>query len=166
MFSLSFIFRSIIIIIINIIRWRRRNTLLRVFHTSVAGINTLVTEPRAPITVGMTVTFMFYNFFNSRARSWYLSSFSFSFNFTQWSARTAKSTILQVLIFLLIIIWFGRLVEVRWSVCISKPRGVCASHFPGQILDCAYTIWFFGQTSIFCKIPSGSPCPFSFSHQR
>ena len=55
-------------------------------------------------------------FFNSRARSKYPSCFSLSFNFTLWLAGTAKSTILQV------------------------PRGVCASHFPGQILSCVYLV--------------------------
>ena len=57
----------------------------------------LVTELRAPITIGINVTFMFHSFFNSLVRSKYLSLFSLSFNFILWSARTAKSTILQVL---------------------------------------------------------------------
>ena len=39
---------------------------------------------------------MFHGFFSSLARSRYLSFFSFSFNFTLWSAGTAKSTIQQV----------------------------------------------------------------------
>ena len=43
-----------------------------------------------------------------------------------WSAGTVKSTILQVLFFLLIIIRFSLLVEIRWSVCISKShRSLC-----------------------------------------
>ena len=67
-------------------------------------INPLVTVKRAPITIGMIVTFMFHSlfffvFFNSQARSWYLSFSWLSFNFTLWSAGTAKSTILQVLFF-------------------------------------------------------------------
>ena len=71
---------------------------------------------------------MFHSFFNSLARSRYLSFFLFSFNFTLRSARTAKSTILQVLSFLLIIIRSGCLVEIRWSVCISKSqRSLCVS---------------------------------------
>ena len=41
----------------------------------------------------INVTFMFKSFFNSLAKSRYLSFFSFSFNFTQWSAETAKSII-------------------------------------------------------------------------
>ena len=60
--------------------------------------NPLLTVPRAPITIGIIVTFIFYSFFNSQARFRYLSYFSFSFTFTLWSAWTAKSTILQVLL--------------------------------------------------------------------
>ena len=59
--------------------------------------NPLVTAPRAPITIGTIVPFMFHGFFNSVAKSWYLSLFSYSFNFILWSAGTAKSRILQVL---------------------------------------------------------------------
>ena len=66
--------------------------------------NPLVTVPNAPITNGITVTCMFYSFFNSLARSRYLSLFSHSFSFILWSAETAKTTILQVLFFLLLII--------------------------------------------------------------
>ena len=55
--------------------------------------------PSAPITIGITVTFMFDSFFSSLARSRYLSLFSLSFSFTLWSAGMAKSTIRQVLVF-------------------------------------------------------------------
>ena len=44
-------------------------------------------------------TFTFHSFFNSLAKSRYLSFFSLSFSFILWSAETAKSTILQVLFF-------------------------------------------------------------------
>ena len=59
--------------------------------------NPLVTVPNAPITIGIIVTCMFHSFFNSLARSRYLSFFSHSFSFILWSVGTAKSTILQVL---------------------------------------------------------------------
>ena len=59
--------------------------------------NPLVTVPNAPITIGTIVTFMFHSFYNSLARSRYLSFFSLSFRFILWSAGTAKSTILQIL---------------------------------------------------------------------
>ena len=88
-------------------------------------INLLVSVPTIPITIGIIVTFMFHSFFNCLARAKYLSLFSNSFNFTLWSAGTAKSTILLVLsffffFFLLIIIKSSRLAEIRWSVCMSK----------------------------------------------
>ena len=64
--------------------------------------NPLVTVPRAPITIDIIVTFMFHSFFNSLARSSYLYLFSHPFNFTLWSTSTAKSTILQVLVFFVV----------------------------------------------------------------
>ena len=91
--------------------------------------NPFVTVPKAPITIGIIVSFMFHSFFNSLARSRYLSFFSHSFSFILWSAGTAKFTILQVLFFLLIIIIrSGLLAEIRWSVCMSKShRSLCVS---------------------------------------
>ena len=38
-------------------------------------------------------------------------------------------------------------------------RGVCVSHFPEQMLGCAYTIYSYDQISIPCTVPNGSPCP-------
>ena len=82
--------------------------------------NPLVTLPKAPITIGTIVTFMFHSFFNSLARSRYLSFFSLSFRFILWSPGTAKSTILQILFLLLIIMRSGLLAGIRWSVCMLK----------------------------------------------
>ena len=53
--------------------------------------NPLVIVPRTPVTIGIIVAFMFHSFFSSLARSRHLSFFSHSFNFTLWSAETAKS---------------------------------------------------------------------------
>ena len=99
--------------------------------------NPLVTVPNALITIGIIVTCMFHSFFNSLARSRYLSFFSHSFSFILWSAGTAKSTILQVLFFsffffffffLLIIIKSGLLAGIRWSVCMLKShRSLCVA---------------------------------------
>ena len=102
--------------------------------------NPLLTVPKAPITIGIIVTFMVHSFFNSLARSTYLSLFSHSFNFILWSATTAKSTILQIFFFFLIIIRSGLLAEIRlsvfmskshWSLCVSFSRtsaGLCIYH--------------------------------------
>ena len=75
--------------------------------------NPLFTVPNAPITIGTIVTFMFHSFFNSLARSRYLSFFSLSFRFILWSAGTAKSIILQILFLLLIIMGSGLLTGIR-----------------------------------------------------
>ena len=66
--------------------------------------NLLVTVPKAPITIGIIVTFMFHNFFNSLAKSRYLSFFSHSFSFILWSAGTAKSAILLVFFSFIIVV--------------------------------------------------------------
>ena len=66
-----------------------------------------ITVPKVAITIGINVTFMIHCFFfNSLARSRYLSFFSFSFNFTLWSAGTAKPTTLQVLFLLFTLLQF------------------------------------------------------------
>ena len=106
--------------------------------------------PRAPITIGITVTFLFR-----------LSFFSFSFKFTLWSDGTVKSTIRQVLLFLMILTRFGRLAEIRWSVCISKSRrclcvsysktdsGLCILHFIIITIIIVNIIsWWVLQTSV------------------
>ena len=77
--------------------------------------NPLVTVPNAPITIGIIVTSIFHNFFNSLARSRYLSFFSHSFSFILRSAGTAKSTILQIQLLLLLLLLFTSL-ELLTSV--------------------------------------------------
>ena len=63
--------------------------------SSTLSINLFANIPITSIRIGITVTFMFL-FCNSLSRSRNLCFFSLSFNFTQWSAEAAKSTILQV----------------------------------------------------------------------
>ena len=90
--------------------------------------NLLVTVPLAPITIGIIVIFMFHNFFNSLARSRYLSFFSHSFSFILWSAGTVSRQFCKFsfFFFLLIIIKSGLLAEIRWSVRMSKSqRSLC-----------------------------------------
>ena len=91
--------------------------------------NPLLTVPNAPITIGIIVNCMFHSFFfNSLARLRYLCFFSHSSSFILWSARTAaKSTILRILFFFLLIInGSGLLAEILWSVCMWKSyRSFC-----------------------------------------
>ena len=93
---------------------------------------------------------MFHSFFNSLAKSRYLSFFSFSFNFTRWSPGTSKSPFQQVLFFA--ITSSGRLAEIRWAVCIKKSQNLqdrfCVVHIPFVHMV---------KLRFFCTIPSGLP---------
>ena len=80
---------SILIDLNNAIIWMI-STCPFISESSSPFINPLVTVPRAPITIGINVTFMFHSFFFSLARLRYLSFFSLSFNFTLWSATRAQ----------------------------------------------------------------------------
>ena len=140
----------------------RRPDLIVITPKSSSAFNNLsVTVSKAPITIGIIVTFMLHIFFNSLAKSRYLSFFSHSFSFILWSAGTANSTNLQNLFFrwlLLGLIFWPRLGDL--SVC-QSPKGVCVCHSLGQMLGFAYTICSYGQIWISCTSPSGSPCPTS-----
>ena len=87
-------------------------TLPLISKSSSPFINPLVTVSRAPIRIGIIVTFMFHSFFNALTSSTYISFFSHSFSFTRWSARTAKSTI-YVFSFLYIILRSDRVQVIR-----------------------------------------------------
>ena len=53
-----------------------------IFKSSSLCTNPLLTIPSAPIIIGIIITFMFYSFFNSLARSMYLSLFLNYFNYS------------------------------------------------------------------------------------
>ena len=101
-------------------------------------------------------------FFDSLVRSCYLPLFSFSFNYTLWSAGTEKSTILQVLFFFFVNYYKVRS-RLRDPFVCQNPIGVDASYFLGQMLGCANTLCSYGQIPISCTIPSRSLCPLSVS---
>ena len=87
--------------------------------------NPSVTVPRAPIIIVITVTFMFLSFFNSLARSRYLSLFAF-FQFYPKVNRNDKVHYSAGSLFLLTITRSGHLAEIRWSFCILKSfRSLC-----------------------------------------
>ena len=109
---------------------------------------TKVTVPRAPITIGIIVTFMSHRFFNSQARSKYLTLFLHSFNFTLRSAVISKFTILQILSFLLITIRSGCLAEIMWSVYISKSqRCLCVSFSRTDSGLCIYHLFEWSNSN-------------------
>ena len=102
--------------------------LVRQLSSPAIPLTPLVTVTNALITIGMIVTCIFHSFFNSLARSRYLSFFSHSFSFILWSAGIANWQFCKFSFLLLIIIMFGLLAEIRWSVCTSKSqRSLCVS---------------------------------------
>ena len=81
--------------------------------------NPLITVPKGLLTIGIIVTFMFHIFFNSLARPRYFSfhSHHFSFFFGQpWQQNLQ----FWKFPFFLILVRAGLLVEIRWSVWMSK----------------------------------------------
>ena len=101
--------------------------------------NPLITEPKAPFMIGIIVTCMFYClfvFFNSLdCRGTYSSVHILS---VLYCGQPVKSTILQILIFVLII-WSGLLAEIRLSVCMSKShKSLCV---PFSRTDAGFCIY-------------------------
>ena len=91
--------------------------------------NPLVTEPSALTTISITVTFIFYNFFKTLARSTYLSFFLFSFNFTRIVSQVSKVHNSVNSLFLLIITRSGHLTEISWSFIIYLQIMVVIKHY-------------------------------------
>ena len=87
--------------------------------------NSFVIVPKAPITIGTIITFMFHSFFNSLVRSRYLSFFSHYFRFILWATG-----IMQILFFFLLIIIRSNLLAGIWlSVCMLKSRRILCVSF-------------------------------------
>ena len=121
--------RTLLIILANLnyaVLWMLP-TWSHIYKSSNHFISPLEIVPSTQITVAVTVNFMFHIF--SLARSWYLYLFSLSFNFSLRSVGMVKSTIQQVLFFWLSLIRSGRLVEIRWSVCISNSQRILSILF-------------------------------------
>ena len=89
--QLSSTLLSINIVLNNVVVWMVSSRPL-ISKSSSPFNNPFVTVSKAPILIGIIVTFMFHRFFNSLARSRYFSFFSLSFSFNLCSAGTAKST--------------------------------------------------------------------------
>ena len=84
-------------------------------------INPLMTVLRAPITIGISVLFMFLSFFfSSLARSAYILAFRFFSVLLCGQLEQQCPLFSKFFFFLLIITRSGRLVNIRISVCISK----------------------------------------------
>ena len=115
--------------------------------------NPLVTIPKAPITIGTVVTFMFHNFFSSLSRLRYLSSFLHSFSYLIWSTGTAKSIISKIL-FMFCWLGLGLVFWLRFGdsfVC-QNPIGVYICHSQRQVLGCEHIIHSYSLNLNFLRI--------------
>ena len=102
--------------------------------------NILVTVPNAPITIGIIITFMFHSFFNSQARSRYLSFFS----------HFLSALLCDQPVQLLIIIRSGLLTEIRRSVCMSMShRSLCVSFSRTAIVLCINHLFVWSNLNFF-----------------
>ena len=104
--------------------------------SSSSSINPLVTVPKAPITIGITVTFRFHSF----SVPWQGRGTYFSFCFL--SILLCGQPGQQVLFFLLIITRSGRLAKIRLSVCNTKsPRSLRVSFSRTDSGRCIYHLF-------------------------
>ena len=99
--------------------------------------NSLVTVPRAPITIGIIVTLMLHSFFNSLAKVEILIPL---FTFFQFHSMIRKVHNSASSFF--IYIKSGRLAEIRGSVCMLKSqRSLCVSFSRTDSRLCIYHLF-------------------------
>ena len=134
---------SILAVFNNAVVWMV-STRLPTSKSSTPFNNPLVTVQKAPITIGIIVTFMFHSFFNSQARSTYLSFFSHSVSFCgQMGQQSRQFCKFSSFCWLLLgLVFWPRLGDP--CVCLS-PIGVYVCYFLRQVLGFAYTIFWYGQ---------------------
>ena len=114
-----------------------------------------------PISIVITETFMYHGFLIPlQGPGTYLSYRFFFFLFyyvVSWESKNPQFSKFDFSC------WFlrGLFFWLRFGdpFVSQNPREVCTPYSPGKILGCAYTICSYGQISISCTIPSGSPCP-------
>ena len=112
----------------------------------------------APKTIGISVTFIFHSFYFSNKVNIFISFFHFLlFSLCglpgRQNPRIGRSFFFFFCIWLSLVVW-PRLGD---SFVSQNRREVCASHSQGRIPGCIYTTFSYGQISVFCTIPSGSP---------
>ena len=154
---------SILAVLNNVVVWMVSTGPLNSKSSSLCT-NNLVNVTRAAIKIGIIVTFMFHCLFNRLARPMYLFLFLLSFNFTLWSAETAKTKILYVpfsflFFFLFIILRSSHLADVWWFVSISKSQwGLCVSFSRTVSWLCIYHLFIWSNFN-FLHISQGITLP-------
>ena len=135
---------SILAIFNNAVVWMVSTRLLT-FESSRPFNNPSGTVPKAPITIGTILTFMFHSYFQFSSKVEVLILLFPFFQFYSLVSRDSKVDNFASSLFLVIIIRSGFLAENRWSMCMSKSHRSYACHFLGLMLVCAYTICWYGQ---------------------
>ena len=115
--------------------------------------NPLFTVPKAPITIGIIVTFMFHSFFQIPSKIEVLILLFTFFQFYFVVCRDSRVHnfanslfFLFFFFFLLIIIRSGLLAEIRWSVCMSKSqRSLCVSFSRTDAGLCIYHLFVWSN---------------------
>ena len=136
---------SILAVLNNVVVWMV-STRLPTSKSSSPFSNHLVTFPNAPITIGIIVIYMFHSFFNSlQGRGTYPSFHILSVLFCGQPGQQSRQ-FCKFSFFLLIIIRFGLLAEIRWSVCMSKyNRSLCVSFLGHASL---FNWWVFTEGGV------------------
>ena len=126
--------------------------------------NPLVTVPKAPITFGIIVLFVFHNFFKFLAKVEVLILIFTFFQFYSVVSRDSKvdNFANSISFFLLVIIGSGFLAEIRWSMRMSKShRSLCVSFSRTDAGLCIYHLFVwsnlnFLHISLWITLPTQS----------
>ena len=122
---------SILVVLTNAVLWMIF-TRLPTSNSSSPFSNPLVTVPNAPITIGIIVTCMFHCFFNSLARSRYLSFFS---HFFQFYCVVSRDMNIIIIIIILLMVRFSCLCKLLFfgvffaDVWVAACLLISAGHF-------------------------------------
>ena len=120
--------------------------------------NPLVTVPKAPITIGIIVTLMFHSFFQISSKVEVLILLFTFFQFYSVVSRDSKADNFVNSLFCWLLLGLVSWPRLGDPFLCQSPVGFYECYFLGQMLDCAYTIYSYGQIKISCTSPSGSPC--------
>ena len=111
-------------------------------------INPLVIVPRPPITIGITVTFMFHRFFQFPTKVQVLILLFTFFQLYFVVSRNSKvyNSANSLFLLFLIINRYDRLAEIRWSVYIFKSqRSLCVSSSTMDSELCIYHLFLWSN---------------------
>ena len=156
-------FLSILAVLNNVVVWMVATRSL-ISKSSCPFSNPFVTVPKAPLTIGIIVTFMYHVFsILEQGRSTYPSFHILSVLFCgQPGQKSQQFCRFSFFFLLLIILRSGLLAEIRWSVCMSKfHRSVCVSFSRTGTGLCIYHLFVwsdlnFLHISLWITLPTQS----------